>query len=367
MKPEDILALQNEPACAHNKKSKSGCARPQPGATQGGCCFDGARNALLPIADCAHIVHGPIGCAGSLVGQSRHPLVGGGFVPGRHDHRSQRDGRHHGPGRKAPLSRHPPGRREQEARRRLRLCHLRSRPAWRRHRDGLQNRRREIRRPGNPGGWRRLLWQQEPWQPGRRRRGVQICHRPTRARPGARLGPTPRHHPSRCQSDRRMECGRRVLERRSAVRRTGPAHPLHPFGRFPFPRSPDHASGPGQYGGLFQGHAVGGAAPERGLRHPLLRGQLLWGEGYLPGLPRLRPTAGGPRPHRPHRGPGPTRRSPGRGSPGAPAPPADRQAGPGLHRRVQKLVHRLGHAGPGHGGGRHRHREIHRGRQGPHP
>jgi nitrogenase molybdenum-cofactor synthesis protein NifE len=65
MKPEDILALQNEPACAHNKKSKSGCARPQPGATQGGCCFDGARNALLPIADCAHIVHGPIGCAGS--------------------------------------------------------------------------------------------------------------------------------------------------------------------------------------------------------------------------------------------------------------------------------------------------------------
>ena len=65
MKPEDVLALMNEPACAHNAKAKSGCAKPQPGATQGGCCFDGARNALLPIADVAHIVHGPIGCAGS--------------------------------------------------------------------------------------------------------------------------------------------------------------------------------------------------------------------------------------------------------------------------------------------------------------
>ncbi len=65
MKPDEIQALMNEPACAHNAKAKSGCARPQPGATQGGCCFDGARNALLPIADVAHIVHGPIGCAGS--------------------------------------------------------------------------------------------------------------------------------------------------------------------------------------------------------------------------------------------------------------------------------------------------------------
>jgi len=65
MKPEEVLALLNEPTCAHNNKSKSGCAKPQPGATQGGCCFDGARNALLPIADVAHIVHGPIGCAGS--------------------------------------------------------------------------------------------------------------------------------------------------------------------------------------------------------------------------------------------------------------------------------------------------------------
>lgn len=65
MKADELLALMNEPACAQNAKAKSGCAKPQPGATQGGCCFDGARNALLPIADAAHIVHGPIGCAGS--------------------------------------------------------------------------------------------------------------------------------------------------------------------------------------------------------------------------------------------------------------------------------------------------------------
>jgi nitrogenase molybdenum-cofactor synthesis protein NifE len=65
MKSQDIQALMNEPACAHNKKSKSGCAKPAPGSTQGGCCFDGARNALLPVTDVAHLVHGPIGCAGS--------------------------------------------------------------------------------------------------------------------------------------------------------------------------------------------------------------------------------------------------------------------------------------------------------------
>jgi nitrogenase molybdenum-cofactor synthesis protein NifE len=65
MQPKQIAELMNEPACAHNNNSKSGCAKPQPGATQGGCCFDGARNALIPISDVAHIVHGPIGCAGS--------------------------------------------------------------------------------------------------------------------------------------------------------------------------------------------------------------------------------------------------------------------------------------------------------------
>jgi len=65
MKQSDIAALLDEPACNHNKKSKSGCAKPKPGASAGGCAFDGAQIALLPIADVAHIVHGPIACAGS--------------------------------------------------------------------------------------------------------------------------------------------------------------------------------------------------------------------------------------------------------------------------------------------------------------
>ncbi len=65
MKAKDIAELLDEPACEHNKKSKSGCAKPKPGATAGGCAFDGAQIALLPIADVAHIVHGPIACAGS--------------------------------------------------------------------------------------------------------------------------------------------------------------------------------------------------------------------------------------------------------------------------------------------------------------
>ena len=65
MQPKEIAALLDEPACAHNTKSKSGCARPKPGASAGGCAFDGAQIALLPIADVAHIVHGPIACAGS--------------------------------------------------------------------------------------------------------------------------------------------------------------------------------------------------------------------------------------------------------------------------------------------------------------
>ncbi|NEX19833.1 nitrogenase iron-molybdenum cofactor biosynthesis protein NifE [Thiorhodococcus mannitoliphagus] len=65
MKQKDISALLDEPACAHNTKGKSGCAKPKPGATAGGCAFDGAQIALLPIGDVAHIVHGSIACAGN--------------------------------------------------------------------------------------------------------------------------------------------------------------------------------------------------------------------------------------------------------------------------------------------------------------
>ncbi len=65
MKPRDIALLQDEPACEHNHEKKGGCARPVPGNTAGGCSFDGAQISLLPIADVAHIIHGPIACAGN--------------------------------------------------------------------------------------------------------------------------------------------------------------------------------------------------------------------------------------------------------------------------------------------------------------
>ena len=48
MKQNDIAALLDELACGHNQKAKSGCAKPKPGATAGGCAFDGAQIALLP-------------------------------------------------------------------------------------------------------------------------------------------------------------------------------------------------------------------------------------------------------------------------------------------------------------------------------
>jgi nitrogenase molybdenum-cofactor synthesis protein NifE len=67
MKGNEILALLSEPACTHSKSAeKSGCSKkPKPGSTAGGCAFDGSQITLLPIADVAHLVHGPIGCTGS--------------------------------------------------------------------------------------------------------------------------------------------------------------------------------------------------------------------------------------------------------------------------------------------------------------
>jgi nitrogenase molybdenum-cofactor synthesis protein NifE len=66
-----IQEVFNEPACEHNqakgeKERKKGCAKPlTPGAAAGGCAFDGAKIALQPITDVAHIVHGPIACEGN--------------------------------------------------------------------------------------------------------------------------------------------------------------------------------------------------------------------------------------------------------------------------------------------------------------
>ncbi len=67
-KVQDVF---DEPGCGKNqaksaKERKKGCAKQlQPGAAAGGCAFDGAKIALQPITDVAHLVHGPIACEGN--------------------------------------------------------------------------------------------------------------------------------------------------------------------------------------------------------------------------------------------------------------------------------------------------------------
>jgi len=79
-KLQDVL---NEPACATNQAKttqdrRKGCSAKAlvPGAAAGGCAFDGAKVALQPIADAAHLVHGPIACEGNSW-DSRHAASSG--------------------------------------------------------------------------------------------------------------------------------------------------------------------------------------------------------------------------------------------------------------------------------------------------
>ena len=73
--PGKVAELLNEPGCEHNHqknnedKKQKGCQQQAaPGAAQGGCAFDGASIALVPITDAAHLVHGPLGCSGNSWG-----------------------------------------------------------------------------------------------------------------------------------------------------------------------------------------------------------------------------------------------------------------------------------------------------------
>jgi nitrogenase molybdenum-cofactor synthesis protein NifE len=66
-----IAEVFDEPGCDVNqakgaKARKAGCTKQlTPGAAAGGCAFDGAKIALQPIVDVAHLVHGPIACEGN--------------------------------------------------------------------------------------------------------------------------------------------------------------------------------------------------------------------------------------------------------------------------------------------------------------
>ena len=66
-----VQQVMNEPGCATNQakptdERKKGCNKLlAPGAAAGGCAFDGAKIALQPITDVAHLIHGPIACEGN--------------------------------------------------------------------------------------------------------------------------------------------------------------------------------------------------------------------------------------------------------------------------------------------------------------
>lgn len=71
MMKDKVRHLFDEPACATNqakpeKERRAGCSKPlTPGAAAGGCAFDGAKIALQPVTDVAHLVHGPLACEGN--------------------------------------------------------------------------------------------------------------------------------------------------------------------------------------------------------------------------------------------------------------------------------------------------------------
>jgi len=77
-----VQEVFDEPACGKNqakseKERKKGCTKQlKPGAAAGGCAFDGAKIALQPITDVAHLVHGPIACEGNSW-DNRHALSSG--------------------------------------------------------------------------------------------------------------------------------------------------------------------------------------------------------------------------------------------------------------------------------------------------
>ncbi|MDD5406595.1 MAG: nitrogenase component 1 [Sulfurovaceae bacterium] len=62
---KQIKELLNESACNHSEQKKSSCDRPKPGATSGGCAFEGAQISLFPFADAVHLVHAPSTCLGA--------------------------------------------------------------------------------------------------------------------------------------------------------------------------------------------------------------------------------------------------------------------------------------------------------------
>ena len=92
-----VQEVFNEPGCGKNqaksdKERKKGCTKQlTPGAAAGGCAFDGAKIALQPITDVAHLVHGPIACEGNSWDNRDAKSSGSQALSHRLHHRHQRD------------------------------------------------------------------------------------------------------------------------------------------------------------------------------------------------------------------------------------------------------------------------------------
>ena len=190
------------------------------------------------------------------------------------------------PQREAAVPFHQAGHRQLPPGRGIRLQHLRT-GAGRRRR--VQGRCAALRRAGGAGRLRWFLRHQESRQPHRRRFHVQVRGRHPRPRPGAARGAAPRHHGARRQPHRRIQHRRRVLARAAAVRRAGPAHPLHTVGRCALPPGAGDAPRRGQHRGVRQGALERRAQAGIDARRALLRGQLLRRHRHQPRLPRIRP------------------------------------------------------------------------------
>ena len=271
MRPDEASALRDEPACAHNTKApRAGCAKPQPGATQGGCCL--RWRAQRPAADRRRRPYRPrpdrlrrqsVGCA-------RHPLQRCDALPGRHDHRPVRDGRHHGAGREAPVPRHPAGHRHLSSGGGVRLLHLRAGPARGRYR---------RRRQGGAARWG------VPVVPvdcagfygnknfGNRIAGDAMLKHVIGTRepdpvPAAAARPGITTHDINLIGE--WNIGGEFWSVAPLFDELGPAHPLQLHRRCPLPRGADHASRRSQHGGLLQGDDPGRARAARPLRHAIL-------------------------------------------------------------------------------------------------
>ena len=219
MKVNEIAALLNEPACAHNTQEKTACARPKPSATAGGCAFDGAQIALLPIADVAHIVHGSIACAGSSWDNRGTRTTGPALYRiGMTTDLTEQDvimGR--GEKRlfhaiKQAIDDYAPAAVFVYA---TCVTALTGRP-----RGSVQGGGRALGRAGGAGRLLRFLRHQEPRQPHRRRGDAAVRDRHARTRPRSRVGAPAGHQGARRDADRRVQHRRRVLAGRAALRRT---------------------------------------------------------------------------------------------------------------------------------------------------